>query len=66
MSLAMQWPDLFAAVALVFVLEGMLPFLSPEAYKRLMSLVTEMDDRALRVMGGVSMLIGLILLAVVR
>jgi uncharacterized protein YjeT (DUF2065 family) len=62
----MQWTDLLAAVALVFVLEGMLPFLSPDTYKRMMRMVTEMDDRSLRVMGVVSMLIGLGLLAVVR
>ena len=62
----MHWSDLLAAVALVFVLEGIAPFVSPATYKRFMRMAGEMDERALRVIGVVSMLIGLVLLAIVR
>ena len=62
----MHWSDLLAAVALVFVLEGIVPFLSPGTYKRFMRMAAEMDEGALRMIGVVSMLIGLVLLAFVR
>ena len=62
----MQWSDLLAAIALVFVLEGIMPFVAPAAWKRMMAEVLRLDDRALRVVGIMSMLAGLILLAIVR
>jgi uncharacterized protein YjeT (DUF2065 family) len=62
----MLWSDLLAAVALVFVLEGIVPFLSPGTYKRFMRMAGEMDESALRIIGIVSMLIGLVLLAIIR
>jgi uncharacterized protein len=62
----MLWSDLLAAVALVFVLEGIAPFLSPGTYKRFMKMAAEVDERALRVIGILSMLIGLVLLVIVR
>lgn len=62
----MQWGDLLAALALVFVLEGLLPFLSPGGYRKAMRMATELNDSTLRVIGVSSMLIGLVLLAVVR
>jgi hypothetical protein len=62
----MAWSDLLAAVALLLVLEGILPFLNPDAVKRGLARIIEMSDRELRVIGFVSMLAGLILLLVVR
>ncbi len=62
----MMWNDLFAAIALVLVVEGMLPFLKPERWRRVMNIIARQSDHALRMMGLVSMLIGVVLLYTVR
>jgi uncharacterized protein YjeT (DUF2065 family) len=62
----MNWSDLFAALALYLVLEGIMPFLSPQSVKRLMQSFGDLQDRQLRLCGLVSMSIGLILLYLVR
>jgi uncharacterized protein YjeT (DUF2065 family) len=61
-----NWSDLLTALALVFVIEGMLPFLNPQSLRRMLVTVAQMDDRALRVTGLVSMACGLLLLYWVR
>jgi uncharacterized protein YjeT (DUF2065 family) len=61
-----NWNDLLAALALVFVIEGMLPFLNPQSLRRMLVTVARLDDRTLRVTGFVSMLCGLLLLYWVR
>ncbi len=53
---------LLAACALVLVFEGILPFVAPQAWRRAFQMLTELPDEKLRVMGLVSMAIGLILL----
>ena len=57
-----MWHDLLVALSLVFVIEGVWPFLSPEGLRRAMLAIAEMDDRALRTAGFVSMLSGVALL----
>ncbi|HHO68879.1 MAG TPA: DUF2065 domain-containing protein [Gammaproteobacteria bacterium] len=61
-----MWHELLKAVALVLVIEGIMPFLNPQAMRRMLALVAQMDDRSLRVAGLVSMLGGLALLYLVR
>lgn len=61
-----MWQDLMAATALVFVFEGILPFLSPARYRQMMSHVIGMPDVSLRGLGLVSMIIGLVTLYLVR
>lgn len=55
----MVWSILITAVGLLFVFEGVLPFLSPAAWRRIMQQIFIQSDHALRIMGLVSMLIGL-------
>jgi uncharacterized protein YjeT (DUF2065 family) len=62
----MDWNDLLTGLALYLVLEGVLPFLSPEGWRRSMSLIAQLPGRQLRVFGLLSMLAGLALLALVR
>ena len=62
----MSWSDLLAAVALYLVLEGILPFLNPQAMKRVLTTMATFSDRQLRVWGLASMLGGLLLLYFVR
>ncbi len=60
------WQVLPVAVALVFILEGVLPFLSPNRWRQMMSLVVQMEDRIIRNFGLGSMMFGLILLYIVN
>jgi uncharacterized protein YjeT (DUF2065 family) len=60
------WGDLLAALALVMIIEGIIPFLSPRGFKESMLKILQMDDRALRIMGLLSMVAGVILLYWVR
>ena len=62
----MMWNDFFAALSLVLVVEGMLPFLRPERWRKVMNVIAKQSDHSLRIMGLVSMLIGVILLYIVR
>ena len=60
------WTDLLAALAILLVLEGFLPFLSPDAARRLFAQLAQMASRELRIAGLVSMVAGLVLLFIVR
>ena len=61
-----MWNDLLAALALVLVIEGLMPFLSPAAFRRTMEQVGRIPDRSLRIIGLVSMAVGVALLYTVR
>lgn len=62
----MQWQDLWVALALVMVIEGMMPFLSPQSMRRAFAQIAQMDDKTLRWAGLVSMVVGVVLLYLVR
>ena len=62
----MEWSDLFAAFALYLVLEGLLPFMAPQGWKRSVEQMTKLTDSQLRKIGLASMFAGLLLLAFVR
>ena len=62
----MDWRDLGAAFALYLVLEGILPFLNPGGAKRTLSMLSQMDERALRRIGLGSMIAGCVVLFLVR
>lgn len=61
-----DWADLAAALGLLLVIEGMLPFLNPRSVKRAMATFSTASDAMLRVAGIVSMFAGLVLLWLVR
>jgi hypothetical protein len=54
--------SLLAALALMLVLEGVLPFLAPALWRETFRKMTEMSDGQLRFVGLTSMLGGLLLL----
>lgn len=62
----MNWHDLGVALALFLVLEGILPFLSPHAVRRMLEIVANLNDNQLRFAGLSSMLLGLVLLYAVK
>jgi len=61
-----MWNELWIALALMLVLEGIVPFLSPDTVRRMIATMTQMDDRSMRVAGLLSMLAGLGLLYLVH
>jgi uncharacterized protein len=63
---ALMWSDLLAALALVLVIEGMIPFVNPQSLRRMLETLGQLDDRSLRIAGLVSMICGLIMLYIVR
>ncbi len=57
-----MWHELLVAIALMLVIEGVLPFLNPGGLRQALLLVTQMNDNTLRFAGLTSMLIGILLL----
>ncbi len=57
-----MWHDVSVALALLLVLEGILPFLSPRGMRRMMLTLAQQDDHAIRVSGLISMIAGVVLL----
>ena len=53
---------LISALALVFILEGLLPFMFPKFWRKMMSEATLLTEKQLRLMGLVSISIGLAVL----
>ena len=51
--------SLLAAVGLVLVLEGVLPFITPRIWRDTFRKLLELSDGQLRFMGLISMLVGL-------
>jgi len=59
--------DIFLpALALMLVMEGVMPFLSPSAWREAFTRMIQFSDGQLRFMGLVSMLAGLLLLFLIQ
>ena len=58
--------DLLAALCLVLVIEGLLLFGAPGAWKRIADQLQTLPERHLRLYGGVMAGLGLLLLQLVR
>jgi uncharacterized protein YjeT (DUF2065 family) len=61
-----MWVEILTAVSLLLVIEGLIPFMNPQGFKRGMQLVAQLPDRHLRTIGFASMLVGVVLLYWVR
>lgn len=57
---------LWGALALMLVVEGLLPFFSPQAWRQVFERATRLSDGQIRFMGLSSMVIGLLLLLLWR
>lgn len=58
----MNWHDLLTAIALLLILEGLLPFISPESIKKVYKTMVETPESSLRMFGLASIVAGLVLL----
>ncbi|MYB33822.1 MAG: DUF2065 domain-containing protein [Gammaproteobacteria bacterium] len=61
-----NWDDLLVAFALYLILEGLMPFLSPPAFRGFVQRISTMSDSSIRITGLAVMLLGLVLLYLVR
>jgi uncharacterized protein YjeT (DUF2065 family) len=62
----MLWNELAAALCMVLVIEGILPFLSPRRWRSVAEMAVRVDDLTVRMLGFTSMVIGTTLLYFVR
>lgn len=61
-----EWVTFLDAIALVFIIEGIMPFIRPSAFRKYVESMQQQPDSFLRIMGLVSMVLGLIILYLVR
>ena len=64
--MGLDWTDFFAALAIVCIIEGIMPFLNPQGMKRLLARLADLEERELRLGGLFSMAVGLVILFLVR
>ncbi|WP_432696515.1 DUF2065 domain-containing protein [Marinobacterium sp. YM272] len=60
------WRELLIAVCLVLVIEGVVPFLYPQRWRRLVAKLAYIPDSSLRMAGLVSMVLGVAMLYLVH
>ena len=56
------WQVLPVALGLVLIIEGAMPFISPNRWRNMLAIVAQMEDRVIRNIGLGSMLLGVMLL----
>lgn len=61
-----MWTDLLSAIALVLVIEGIMPFVAPHYWRGILARISQLDDNSMRVTGGVMMGLGLAFLYFIR
>ena len=62
----MAWTEILTALALVLIIEGLLPFASPARYRQMVAEIQRLSDNNIRSVGLVVIIAGLVLLYVVR
>ena len=62
MSAPSVWDYLLGAFALMLVVEGLLPFISPPRWRAVFERATQLSDGQIRFIGLASMLAGLVML----
>jgi len=61
-----MWQDLLVALSLMMVIEGIWPFVNPNGMRRALLMIANQDERSLRIMGLVSMVVGVLMLYLVH
>jgi uncharacterized protein YjeT (DUF2065 family) len=58
--------DFLAALCLVLVIEGLFLFAAPQAWQRVVEQMRQLEPRQLRIIGGVMVVIGVLVLQFVN
>lgn len=61
-----MWQDILTAVSLYLIIEGMIPFVGPNFFRKAALKFAELSDNNLRISGITVMATGLLLLFIVR
>jgi uncharacterized protein len=61
-----MWHDLAVAMCVMLVIEGIIPFIDPRRWRRMLQMLDQVDDRTVRVIGLCSMLAGAIMLTIIN
>lgn len=61
-----MWHELAVAFCLMLVVEGIIPFLDPKRWRRMLLLLDQIDDSTMRFFGLGSMLLGTALLLIIN
>ncbi|EIT68229.1 MULTISPECIES: DUF2065 domain-containing protein [Hydrocarboniphaga] len=60
-----MWIDIVQALALLLILEGIMPFLSPRRFRQSLLNFASLEDKWMRLLALISMVAGLILLQII-
>ena len=58
----MGFKELFIAISLVLIFEGLMPFISPSLYKRTLLQMLEISESSIRIMGLFLIILGVIII----
>ncbi len=58
--------ELWIAFALLLVIEGIWPFLSPGSFRNMLANMAQQEDTLVRTLGFISMVVGVVLLYIVN
>ena len=61
-----MWHDLAVAGCLMLVIEGFIPFLAPQRWRKMLLMLDQIDDNTMRVIGLASMLTGTAVLLMIN
>ncbi|MBV1876203.1 MAG: DUF2065 domain-containing protein [Pseudomonadales bacterium] len=53
-----MWHEIGVALCLVLVIEGIVPFLYPARWKKMIVIAAQVDDSSMRLIGFASMMLG--------
>lgn len=61
-----MWHELAVAFCLMLVIEGIIPFISPGRWRKMLLVLDQIDDNTMRMIGLGSMLTGTVLLLLIN
>ncbi len=61
-----MWHDLAVAFCLMLVIEGIIPFIDPKRWRKMLLMLDQIDDTTMRMIGLGSMLAGTALLYIIN
>ncbi len=61
-----MWKELFIAFALLLVIEGILPFINPNIWRKSLEATSKLNNHTVRLIGFLSMMSGVILLYLIQ
>jgi len=61
-----MWHELAVAFCLMLVIEGIIPFVSPGRWRKMLLVLDQVDDNTMRMIGLGSMLAGMLLLLIIN